>query len=735
MNLYIKKITEKIPAEHWRVTFGVLAAIFAFTESLNSWSYILEKDLKTEVNIVVWLLALLALLFFLRKLINDNSSNDVNPLEGSRRIEIDRKNYRNYLIKKITSINKSERNSQLDKDIIKFNKFFKGILKNPGDPGDDPSSEIILDILHTLSKEGINESKSLDALINITHHDKNDIIESVKLLKDKGFIINQIIIDKVGKTKQLDPEEWKLKHPELNEDIHAYTDRYVSLVQKDKDIIFKKFFNKILKNPGDNPSSEIILDILHTLSTLSKEGINESKSLDALINITNHDRDDILESIATLKSKGFIDISDPKAKEWKLKHPELNEDIHAYTDRYVSLERKDNIRYFIDLDSNHDKGLEGVTTKWQAILFWLVILVCAYRLINPTAHWDAEFDPNNINVDFDYWYILVCHGYWAYYVTRFYKNYFHKAAKIYGNPLSFKIANHLMIWIVFVPMLYTAFFDRSFWMWTVVIGGMGVALNLFFFRSKYLKGAEFKKRIWDQAQESMVNMSLVAFVAFSMGTMITPALNFYEFSAKFLTDDNRKQIISSLGQIEEIEEETNKSVNDADKSSTIYGKNRDEYLKKLFEKLQERDRVNNIEAITEALKAALIINITEERKNLVDKKLVNDVNDIGINVGEPLTKELIESLSDEEFLIATGLEDTQVKKLQDVLIDLSDKINNDNMTAFNNKPTYYLESGKKLDLWLAVLLSIFAYFAINWHTNRQIVSARLGTTRKDFLKK
>jgi hypothetical protein len=262
---------------------------------------------------------------------------------------------------------------------------------------------------------------------------------------------------------------------------------------------------------------------------------------------------------------------------------------------------------------------------------------------------------------------------------------------------------------------------------------MGVALNLFFFQWMYVKGAEFKKRIWDQAKESMVNMSIVAFVALSMGTMITPSLNFYEFSAKFLTDDNRKQIISSLNQVEEIEEETNKIVNDADESSTKYGKNRDEYLKKLFEKLQERDRVNNIEAITEALKAALIINITEERKNLVDKKLVNDVNDIGINVGEPLTKELIESLSDEEFLIATGLEDTQVKKLQDVLIDLSDKINNDNMTAFNNKPTYYLESGKKLDLWLAVLLSIFAFFAINWHAKRKIVSVTLGTTRKDCL--
>jgi hypothetical protein len=85
-------------------------------------------------------------------------------------------------------------------------------------------------------------------------------------------------------------------------------------------------------------------------------------------------------------------------------------------------------------------------------------------------------------------------------------------------------------------------------------------------------------------------------------------------------------------------------------------------------------------------------------------------------------------------LIATGLEDTQVKKLQDVLIDLSDKINNDNMTAFNNKPTYYLDGGKHLDLWLAVLLSIFALFAINWHAKRKIVSARLGSTSKDFLK-
>jgi hypothetical protein len=520
--------------------------------------------------------------------------------------------------------------------------------------------------------------------------------------------------------------------------------------------VFKAFFDNVITS-GEAYQAEVVSDILYTL-TLSKN--NEFKSVNDFQKITNHEIEVVKHTLENLTEKGLLE-AEKKNKEsgkededtnisYRLEHPSLKYMISKYVSPNVKAVQKDNIRYFIDLDSNHDKGLGDGDAKWQAILFWLVILVCTYRLINPTAHWDAKFDLNNITFDFDYWYILACHGLWAYYVTLYYKNYFHKAAKIYGNPLSFKIANHLMILIVFAPMLYTAFYDRSFWIWTVVIGGMGVALNLFFFQWMYIKGAEFKKRIWDQAKESMVNMLIVAFVALSMGTMITPSLNFYEFSAKFLTDDNRKQIIRSLVERTKIEVQTDdiiankpdwpwweipRKINEEGNS-----KKRDEFLKKLSEKLQERDRVNNIEAITEALKAALTlnINIDEERKNFVGKKLINKVNGIDEEVSDTLTKTLIKSLSDKEFLIATGLEDTQVKKqvkkLQDVLTTLSTKLKKENIIAFNNKPTYYLDGGKHLDLWLAVLLSIFALFAINWHAKRKIVSARLGSTSKDFLK-
>ena len=642
MNLDIKKIKDNIHSKQVQTILVGVGTIVTLIQSLGSWDYIVKEDLNMWVNIGVPFLGLLALLFFLWKLSNDNSSEEqylsLTDEFTDEQGNLDRDRFKTSLYDKNSSNNESEGNKKSDEDI--FKNCFNKILNNPSD---DPSSEIILDILHTLSEEAANESKSLDELIYITHHDKNDIIESVKLLKDKGFIINQIILDEKGNPKQLDPKEWKLRHSELNNDIHTYTDRYVSLV------------------------------------------------------------------------------------------------------------KKDNIKYFIDLDVKHTKQLKDLREypKWPAVIFWLVILVCTYRLINPTVQWNIDHK-GVIGFDFDYWYILVCHGLWAYYVTLYYKNYFHKAAKIYGNPQNFEIANALMILIVFAPMLYTAFYDRSFWIWTVVIGGMGVALNLFFFQWMYIKGAEFKKRIWDQAKESMVNMLIVAFVALSMGTMITPSLNFYEFSAKFLTDDNRKQIIRSLVERTKIEVQTDdiiankpdwpwweipRKINEEGNS-----KKRDEFLKKLSEKLQERDRVNNIEAITEALKAALTlnINIDEERKNFVGKKLINKVNGIDEEVSDTLTKTLIKSLSDKEFLIATGLEDTlvkkQVKKLQDVLTTLSTKLKKENIIAFNNKPTYYLDGGKHLDLWLAVLLSIFALFAINWHAKRKIVSARLGSTSKDFLK-
>ena len=285
--------------------------------------------------------------------------------------------------------------------------------------------------------------------------------------------------------------------------------------------VFKAFFDNVITS-GEAYQTEVVSDILYTL-TLSKN--NKFKSVNDFKKITNHEKKVVENTLKNLTEKGLLEAE--KGDEnfsYRLEHPSLKYMISKYVSPNVKAVQKDNIRYFIDLDSNHDKGLEEEkNTIWQAILFWLVILVCAYRLINPTAHWDAEFDPNNITFDFDYWYILLCHGLWVLYVSLLYKHFFHKMVIIHGNSTIYKITSAIMVISAYSGMLLGAFIDM-YWLWSIVIGGMSVAINLGILSIWYIKRPEFKKRIQDQAKESMINMLVVSGLALGLVHIIIPAL-------------------------------------------------------------------------------------------------------------------------------------------------------------------------------------------------------------------